>query len=125
MKKFVTLLFVGFAILVSCNKKMAPATVSVKDNPPPPMEEIKPETKTEPGPATPIMPLSNESLVAHGEIVFKSKCGKCHELKNPANYTVSRWEGILKSMIPKANLDLSEQEMVKAYINANAKKFPG
>lgn len=125
MKKFVTLLFVGFAILVSCNKKMAPTTVTSKDNPPPPMEEIKPETKTDPPVATPIMPISNESLIAHGEIVYNSKCGTCHELKKLSNYTVSRWEGILRSMMPKAKLDFSEQEMVKAYVNANARKFPG
>ncbi|RYZ00048.1 MAG: hypothetical protein EOO11_02950 [Chitinophagaceae bacterium] len=62
------------------------------------------------------------SAVAAGHQVYNAKCGRCHNLKDPAHYTAERWVPILKSMAPKARLSEDETAQVAAYVNANAKK---
>jgi mono/diheme cytochrome c family protein len=62
------------------------------------------------------------ATIEAGHTVYTSKCGRCHGLKDPANYTAERWEPILKSMAPKARLSDEETAQVRAYVQANAKK---
>ncbi len=57
-----------------------------------------------------------------GQSTFTAKCGRCHGLKNTADYTAERWVGIMESMAPKAHLDDTEKQNVLAYVKANAKK---
>ena len=61
-------------------------------------------------------------LIAHGQTVYTNRCGRCHNLKTTTDFTPQRWEGILKSMIPKAKLNETEAQQVTAYVMANAKK---
>src|SRR5437588_7678176 len=63
----------------------------------------------------------NAALVEQGKTIYTAKCGKCHGLKNTANYTADRWTNILKAMIPKAKLNEAEAHQVTAYVMANAK----
>ena len=56
-----------------------------------------------------------------GKLVYNSKCTKCHAGKTVSAYTFSQWEGILKSMVPKAKLSADEESQVVAYIRAHAK----
>jgi Na+-translocating ferredoxin:NAD+ oxidoreductase RnfC subunit len=54
--------------------------------------------------------------------VYVSKCGGCHALKSPSDYTVDQMYAILKAEIPKAKLNSNDAELVKAYFLANAKR---
>lgn len=60
--------------------------------------------------------------VAKGKIIFSNRCGRCHDLPDPVQYTSPGWDGILKSMIPRARLDKEQEIHVTAYINANCSK---
>ncbi|RYY67550.1 MAG: hypothetical protein EOO12_00675 [Chitinophagaceae bacterium] len=62
------------------------------------------------------------ATIEAGHQVYNAKCGRCHGLKDPANYTAERWVPILKSMAPKARLSEEETAQVNAYVQANAKK---
>lgn len=57
-----------------------------------------------------------------GKTVFISRCGKCHDLPLPEQFTAQRWEGILSYMIPKARLNNEQGVHVTAYLKANALK---
>jgi hypothetical protein len=35
--------------------------------------------------------------------LYSGKCARCHDPKDPTEYTAPRWESILKSMAPKQN----------------------
>ncbi len=127
MKKWILLSVLGTGILAACSKKTVPGKET---------GAVKPETeKTTEKTAAPVTPadsvktdtnpvagMTNETLVKNGEAIFKAKCGKCHGLKNPGDYTSDRWDGILKVMFPRAKLEGAEQHEVLAYIKANAKQ---
>jgi mono/diheme cytochrome c family protein len=66
-------------------------------------------------------PAVDESAVVEGHAIYTTKCGKCHGLKNPADFTSAKWDGILKVMAPKAKLSQTETAQVTAYVKANAK----
>jgi cytochrome c2 len=57
-----------------------------------------------------------------GKDIYIAKCGQCHGLKNPGNYTVTEWGPILDHMAKKAQLDDTEKANVLAYVDANAKQ---
>jgi len=58
----------------------------------------------------------------NGKTVFVTKCGGCHALKNPGDYTMDQMNTILKTEIPKAKLSSKEADEVTAYLLANTKK---
>jgi len=60
--------------------------------------------------------------VAEGEKTYKTSCGKCHELVNPADFSQKEWIPIMRSMARKAKLDESQKANVTAYVNSLAKK---
>ena len=122
--KIPVMLILVVLFAVNCSPKVAPTTATntkeeqtVADK-----TQTTPSNNTMPLEAKPLNNMSNESLVAHGEVVFKSKCDKCHSLKNPADFTADAWKGILSKMVPRAKLDATEEQMLRAYIAANAKK---
>jgi trimethylamine-N-oxide reductase (cytochrome c) len=57
-----------------------------------------------------------------GKSTYMAKCGQCHGLKNPADFTVTEWGPILDNMARKAQLDDIEKANVLAYVDANAKQ---
>jgi mono/diheme cytochrome c family protein len=65
---------------------------------------------------------AHAALVEQGKGIYTTKCSKCHGAKDVTAYTTTRWEGILKSMIPKAKLDETESQQVTAYVMEYAKK---
>src|SRR6187549_3560018 len=93
-----------FLLVVACNKKSVPVITERK------MEPFKPAS-------------SNASIVAPdtlaGRTIFINKCGKCHGLPDPIQFTPKRWEVILYSMIPKARLNDEQAVHVTAYVRAN------
>ncbi len=59
---------------------------------------------------------------AIGKTVFINRCGKCHGLPEPIQFTAERWNGILSYMMPKARLDEAQRVHLTAYVRANAAK---
>jgi hypothetical protein len=144
MKK-TTLICLAIVVMYSCAKKMTPAasapstdkasaTVTVATTP---VSEANPTAMK---PETPVAPVTTEAAivtevtatepitvkketkeVVAGKEVFKAKCGRCHELKAPENYTAAKWVKIIDWMAPKAKLDASEKENVLAYGSYYAK----
>jgi mono/diheme cytochrome c family protein len=104
-----SVLFLIFT-LGSCHKKTVPV-ITARTNFP----EAPKSTKPAISPATP-------EFIAAGKQVYEGNCNRCHDLKAPDAYTAERWDGILKSMIPKARITDDQAKQVTAYVRANAKK---
>ena len=102
MKKVLVLSVITLFIATACHKKAAPSAAV-------------------PAPAV-AAPAPDPALVEAGKTVYATKCTKCHAAKVVENYTVDKWAGILKSMIPKAKLDDTEAAQVTAFVNAGAKQ---
>jgi hypothetical protein len=144
MKK-ITVILLAVVAMYSCAKKMTPAasapstdkasaTVSAASAP---ATESKPTAMKAETPVAPVtseaaivaevtatdaMPLKKETAqVVAGKEVFKAKCGRCHDLKAPENYTATKWVKIVDWMAPKAKLDATEKENVLAYGSFYAK----
>jgi cytochrome c5 len=115
MKKTFVVLMMATAVF-ACSRKTvattttpAPATQAATPPPPPPA-------------TTTASTDANAVKVAEGKTVYVNRCGRCHALKPVDAYTTAQWDGILKSMIPKAKLDAVQAEQVTLYVMANAKK---
>jgi cytochrome c5 len=107
MKKLFIL--ASFAVLTySCSKKATPVA------------SVEKKTETNMAVTAPVM--DKGAQIADGEKLYTARCGKCHELHKPDEFTVAEWPGILRSMAPKAKLNQSMKDMVMAYVTANAKK---
>ncbi len=126
MKKAFLLSVLGLFVFIACNKKAVPTGTTTAPNDKTAAEKTAvTDTVSKVTPAadmSPVAGMSNEAQIANGETIFKTKCTKCHGLKNTADYTSDRWDSILKTMIPRAKLDGTEQYEVLAYIKANCKK---
>ncbi len=60
--------------------------------------------------------------ITEGEKTYKINCGKCHELKDPSEYSLKEWAPIMRSMARKAHLDDIQKNNVTAYVFSLAKK---
>jgi cytochrome c5 len=144
MKK-ITLISMVIIAMYSCAKKMTPVTTTPSPNtatgkvtaaPAANSESKTNETKAEAS----VAPAASETAIANdvagispmsekkesaqviaGKEVFKAKCGRCHELKAPENYSAAKWTKIVDWMAPKAKLETSEKENVLAYVSFYAK----
>jgi hypothetical protein len=128
MKKLVLLMLVS-TIVFGCARKVvqtAPSAIEPSD---------KAGTANKPRIETPPSPPASENvtdqpkkfdmtLINTGQKVFESSCGRCHELKPPANYTQERWVKLVDWMAPKAKLTDKEKEQCLAYVQYNAKDAP-
>lgn len=94
-----------FIILFSCQKKAVPVITART------IEPSAPKTEE----------LSAPDLPA-GKQLFTNRCGRCHGLPDPAQYTAKRWETIMALMAPKAKLSRQEQVHVTAWVKENAAK---
>ena len=108
MKKYIYSLCLLGVIVYSCKTQTtAPATTT-------------PSVSTTPSTATAV--LTKEEILKKGEDLFTLKCGRCHGLPSPSEFTVADWQPIMARMAPKAKLNAEETNWVLAYVNANAKK---
>lgn len=122
--------FTAVIMLAACHRKAAPevntgGTSSSKETG---KTETKTNTATAPVSGTPSLDNKNQNSdikppmsLDLGKAVFVNRCGKCHALKQPNNYTKGQWENILKAMAPKAKLTAEETDQVSAYLLANSK----
>ena len=94
------------SVIIACNKKAMPVITSRATEPPPlpkSITDVKPDLET-------------------GKTIFTNRCGNCHGLPKPDDFTAKRWEGILSYMAPKARLSNEQSIHVTAYLKANAQK---
>ncbi len=149
MKKLI-IITAGIFILYSCSKKITTTASSPNTNAvvSKPAEEIvsnpavQPTTKVQPvdatgkanhpaiAPATannakplPVVaePKEPGQVVLGGE-TYRVKCSKCHELKDPKDYTEAKWVKLVDWMAPRAKLDATEKDNIIAYVSFHAKK---
>lgn len=137
MKKLIITTLVCTMIVISCGKKIIPETGA--SNPSRPVNEKEMEEGTQTANAnnsrttTPSfndmkgnnndIPQGTRNISAEkGKTVYVAKCGGCHALKNPGDYSTDQMNNFLKNEIPKANLNKSEADQVTAYLLANTKK---
>jgi hypothetical protein len=122
---------IGFAaIIFSCQHKSVPASAAKKDEvsttakptppPPPPSTPAKPIDI----PVSRSAPITDLTPAQLGQRVFETRCGRCHGLKVPMNYTQAAWGNLVDKMAPRAKLTEDEKAQVLAYVRANAKDAP-
>ena len=70
-------------------------------------------------PAKPVIVVDVKPDIAVGKIIFTNRCGRCHALPEPVQFTAQRWDGILSIMMPRARLDREQEVHVNAFIKAN------
>ena len=92
-------------VFISCQKKGIPVITERKEQPG--KEAITPNIAPD---------------TSAGKTVFMARCGRCHVLPEPSQYSAARWEGILSSMMPKARLDPEQKIHIAAWVKANAAK---
>jgi len=93
--------------LLACQRKTIPVITERKD-------------ETSPKPV-----LVSEAIVsdtATGRQIFMARCGRCHGLPDPLQYTTKRWETILASMIPRSRINKEQALHLTAFVNTNADK---
>lgn len=110
MKAISIITFLLCLAIIACHRKSMPVITERKTEPPvkqtsvyPPAMTVKPDT-------------------AQGRILFTARCGRCHALPYPSQFTAARWDGILTTMVPRARLDNNQTVHVQAYVMANAKR---
>lgn len=59
--------------------------------------------------------------LAQGKAIWQQKCQKCHKLIQPEAYNAQKWKSILDKMVPKAKLEETDAQLVRAFMAANAK----
>jgi len=118
MKRILSVSFVIALVVVACSR----STVANKEPVIPRRETSTTSTADSTTVVSQPAELTDVASISLGKTVFETRCGRCHGLKNTSDYTAERWNGILKSMTPRARLTLTEIQQVTAYVKANAKK---
>ena len=106
MKTATTLAIISI-IFFACHRKTVAASDDIIIS-----NKTKSETKA---------PINSETASA-GQTIYNNRCGRCHYLKTPQDYTSQQWDNILKTMVPKAKLNSEEAKQVTAYVMEHAKK---
>lgn len=89
----------------------------------PPKTQIsttKPDTVQVP----PRMASPNESptmseVAVEGRMLFENKCGTCHKLYSPTDYSKQDWPPILLRMQIKARISDADMSKINSYVYAN------
>jgi mono/diheme cytochrome c family protein len=98
MKKIIVTCIIFSVVVMACHKKAMPAGTTING-----------VTYT-------------QADATAGKLLYETKCIKCHKAKDTELYTLEKWPGILKSMVPKAKLNEEETRQVTAYVMTHAKK---
>ncbi len=110
MKKIILLSVTAMIVLAACTKKATPASSTSSTTT---TDAVKTETEIK-------QPAAD--LAVQGKGIYDTKCQRCHQGKQAANYTSVQWESILEKMAPRAKLTEEETKQVHAYVMAHAKK---
>ena len=118
MKTILSVSFVIAFVIIACSRK----TIASKEPVIPRRETSSPVPDSTTIVSPSVVELTDAASIAWGKSIFETRCVRCHGLKNTADYTSQRWEGILRLMAPKARLTQTEIQQVTAYVKANSKK---
>lgn len=144
MKKL-NLIIVAVIVLYSCNKNITPnASKKAVEQPTAAVVQSSPESVQTTGkpkvgtksiltdPNAPVVKTPNAAEVAEnpretpkvleGKTIYKTKCGQCHDLKDPQSYDAPKWVKIVDWMAPKAKLDATQKANVLAYVSLYSKR---
>lgn len=99
MKKIMIAGTAGLFIVIACHKKTIPVVTGM-----------------------PVQPAWAAADLEAGKVIYETKCARCHAAKPVDDYTAARWEGILRSMVPRTKLDSVQKTQLTAYVNTHAKK---
>jgi cytochrome c5 len=110
MKRLIAINAIILCMMMACQKKTVPVITERNTAPPkkfdsnyPPKETVPPDTLA-------------------GKRIYTSRCGRCHDLPTPAQFTVARWDDILPTMFPRARLSNEEALHVRTWVLVNAGK---
>ena len=108
MKKEVVITLAALSVLLfaQCAKKLNPTT----------------NEKPKPAPVVATVKEGSPEQLTMGKSIFTDNCGKCHELHQPSEFSIKRWEVIMPQMSKKAELNKEQTAAVTAWVMANAKK---
>jgi len=56
-----------------------------------------------------------------GMKLYETRCTECHELHEPSEFNIDRWEDILPSMSRRSHLSEEQASLVRAYLLTNAR----
>jgi hypothetical protein len=51
-----------------------------------------------------------------GRSLVAAKCGGCHRTPQPAEHRIGEWPRMLDEMSRRANLDISQRQLIQAYL---------
>ncbi|MGS0689272.1 molybdopterin-dependent oxidoreductase [Shewanella sp. 30m-9] len=63
-----------------------------------------------------------QQVQSKGEKIFYHACTMCHAAPNPADHSYKQWQGITRSMFPRAGLNPDEQAEVLKFLQQHAKQ---
>ena len=106
MKKSISFLIICF-VAVACNPKTIPQSDKNLTDKKTPVS-VSPE---------------RQAILAQGQALYESSCGKCHDLKDPSKYTVAEWRPIMERMAPKARLNNEQKTDILTYVISQAKSI--
>jgi mono/diheme cytochrome c family protein len=61
---------------------------------------------------------ASSATLEEGRRIFFGPCASCHAPDPVSKYTLSRWEGIVAEMTPKAKLTPARHDALLAYVRA-------
>jgi len=56
------------------------------------------------------------SELQQGQNIYVNKCGSCHRLYSPDDFSTTNWKSVMSSMAPQAGLSSSESALVLKYV---------
>ncbi|CAG0947845.1 hypothetical protein ANRL1_04619 [Anaerolineae bacterium] len=71
-------------------------------------------------PTPPAPDAATAARYQHGRTMYARKCGRCHELFDPAEYAAREWPGYVKRYGPRAGLKIEDRGAVTEYLQACA-----
>ncbi|HUR65957.1 MAG TPA: hypothetical protein VMZ03_06370 [Chitinophagaceae bacterium] len=108
MKRVFIICIAVIVLLLACHKKAVPVITARNTDPPkkiesryPPLETVPPDTLA-------------------GKRIFTTRCGRCHDLPLPTQFSVTKWDDILPTMFPRARLTNEEGLHVRTWLLVNA-----
>jgi mono/diheme cytochrome c family protein len=63
-----------------------------------------------------VTPNATLAELQQGRDLYLGKCGTCHQIYSPDNFTPSNWQNILSVMAPKAGLSSANKNLVYKYV---------